>query len=281
MRLGMKPISTLMRPLQTVDVANGERAQAVAERSDVTAVPAMGVIAEGMAAFVLAQAWLEKFGGDSMDEIHRNFDGYIAATGSTIPSVVHRVTVAQTMAPSSDPVAAQAAHIVLVGLPGAGKTTVGRSLSRLLGRPFLDFNDELERRAGMAVSEIFTRHGEHHFRRLELNLTQELAKSEGAILAPGGGWITVPGAMALLRPPGRIIYLRVAPEVAILRMGEGRIRRPLLQAPEPVAVLRVLSAEREPAYLQADYVIDTDHIGIELVAVQIARLVAPIGESYV
>lgn len=84
-RVGMKPISTLMRPLQTVDVANGERAQAVAERSDVTAVPAMGVIAEAMAAFVLAQAWLEKFGGDSMDEIRRNYDGYIAATGSTIP----------------------------------------------------------------------------------------------------------------------------------------------------------------------------------------------------
>jgi len=83
-RVGMKPISTLMRPLQTVDIATGERAQAVAERSDVTAVPAMGVIAEGMAAFVLAQAFLEKFGGDSMSEVRRNYDGFVAAVADRI-----------------------------------------------------------------------------------------------------------------------------------------------------------------------------------------------------
>src|SRR5690348_6995179 len=68
LHVGMKPISTLMRPLATVDVSTGQPAAAVAERSDVTAVPAMGVIAEGMAAFVLAQAFLEKFGGDSLSE---------------------------------------------------------------------------------------------------------------------------------------------------------------------------------------------------------------------
>ncbi len=77
-RVAMKPISTLMRPLGTVDVATGESAQAVAERSDVTAVPAMGVIAEAMAAFVLAHAWLEKFGGDSLVEVRRNVDGYLS-----------------------------------------------------------------------------------------------------------------------------------------------------------------------------------------------------------
>lgn len=76
-RVAMKPISTLMRPLGTVDVKSGEEAKATAERSDVTAVPAMGVIAEAMVAFVLAQAWLEKFGGDSLDETRRNFDGYL------------------------------------------------------------------------------------------------------------------------------------------------------------------------------------------------------------
>ncbi len=77
-RVAMKPISTLMRPLQTVDVATGAPASAAAERSDVTAVPAMGVIAEAMAAFVLAQALLEKFGGDALAETRRNYDGYIA-----------------------------------------------------------------------------------------------------------------------------------------------------------------------------------------------------------
>ena len=77
-RVAMKPISTLMRPLGTVDVATGQAASAVAERSDVTAVPAMGVIAEAMAAFVLAQALLEKFGGDSLPELERNLHAYLA-----------------------------------------------------------------------------------------------------------------------------------------------------------------------------------------------------------
>ncbi|HKO14654.1 MAG TPA: chorismate synthase [Gemmatimonadaceae bacterium] len=77
LRVGMKPISTLMRPLETIDIATGQPATATAERSDVTAVPAMGVIAEGMAALVLADAFLEKFGGDSLAETRRNYDAYV------------------------------------------------------------------------------------------------------------------------------------------------------------------------------------------------------------
>jgi chorismate synthase len=84
LHVGMKPISTLMRPLATVDVSTGERAAAVAERSDVTAVPAMGVIAEGMAALVLADAFLEKFGGDSLAETRRNYDSYLSYLESRI-----------------------------------------------------------------------------------------------------------------------------------------------------------------------------------------------------
>ena len=82
--VGMKPISTLMRPLATIDVITGQPAAAVAERSDVTAVPAMGVIAEGMAALVLAEAFLEKFGGDSLAETRRNYDGYLSYLESRI-----------------------------------------------------------------------------------------------------------------------------------------------------------------------------------------------------
>ena len=77
LRVAMKPISTLMRPLETIDVATRGPAKAVAERSDVTAVPAMGVIAEAMVAFIVAQAVIEKFGGDSLEELKRNRDGYL------------------------------------------------------------------------------------------------------------------------------------------------------------------------------------------------------------
>jgi chorismate synthase len=83
-RAAMKPISTLMRPLATIDLATGESAQAVAERSDVTAVPAMGVIAEAMTALTVAQAMLEKFGGDSLGETRRNYDGYVAHIAARI-----------------------------------------------------------------------------------------------------------------------------------------------------------------------------------------------------
>jgi chorismate synthase len=81
-KVAMKPIATLMSPLPTVDLASGEPAKAVSERSDVTAVPAMGVIAEALVALVLADAMLEKFGGDSLTEMRRNYDGYVAALGS-------------------------------------------------------------------------------------------------------------------------------------------------------------------------------------------------------
>lgn len=84
-RVAMKPIATLMRPLQTIDVRSAAPAAAAAERSDVTAVPAMGVIAEAMAAFVLAQAVLEKFGGDSLVELTRNVEGYLAQVRARLP----------------------------------------------------------------------------------------------------------------------------------------------------------------------------------------------------
>jgi chorismate synthase len=87
-RVAMKPIATLMRPLGTIEISTGQAAEAVAERSDVTAVPAMGVIAEAMVAFVLAQAWLEKFGGDSLAEVRRNVEGYLTRVSQRIGSGV-------------------------------------------------------------------------------------------------------------------------------------------------------------------------------------------------
>jgi chorismate synthase len=88
-KVAMKPIATLMSPLPTVDLASGQPAKAVSERSDVTAVPAMGVIAEAVVALVLADAMLEKFGGDSLAEMRRNYEGYVAALGSRWPALRH------------------------------------------------------------------------------------------------------------------------------------------------------------------------------------------------
>lgn len=89
----------------------------------------------------------------------------------------------------------------------------------------------------------------------------------------------VPGALALLRPPARMIYLRVAPEVAILRMGRRRAVRPLLHVPDPLAALRQLLAAREAAYRTADHVVDTDLVSLEELTEVVTRLVLEFGDA--
>lgn len=166
-------------------------------------------------------------------------------------------------------------HVILVGLPGSGKSTVGRRVARRLGRPFVDFDSEIERREGKSVAQIFAQVGEPGFRALELALTKELAQTSGMILAPGGGWTTIPGATALLRPPARMIYLRVKAEVAIGRILRGRRIRPLLQTADPLETLKKLLAEREAGYLQADHVIDVEVVKSQQLIATIARLALP------
>ncbi|HJU91025.1 MAG TPA: shikimate kinase [Gemmatimonadaceae bacterium] len=179
----------------------------------------------------------------------------------------------------------KSSHIILVGLPGAGKTSVGRALARALGRAFLDFDEEIERREQRSIARIFRESGEAHFRALETSLTRELVGQHGMILSPGGGWATDPSRVALLRPPARMIYLRVSPVTAVARlMGAGGLAsRPLLVGHEGVsanqtrvlAALEQLGAEREPQYATADAVIDTEGIDIQRVTDRVARLVAP------
>jgi len=151
-------------------------------------------------------------------------------------------------------------HAILVGLPGAGKSTVGRRVARRLGVSFLDFDREIERRQASTVAAIFAERGEAHYRSLELDLTRELAGTAGMILSPGGGWIAVPAAVELLRPPGKLIYLKISPELALRRMGQGRSRRPLLQTPVPLTTLRNILAAREPLFLTADHIVDVDSL---------------------
>ena len=111
---------------------------------------------------------------------------------------------------TSNPVSAadsRRPHLILVGLPGAGKSTVGRGVAERLARTFLDFDLEIERRQGKTIAEIFGEKGEGHFRQLERALTEELRLMGNMILAPGGGWVSSPEVVGMLRPPGRLIYL--------------------------------------------------------------------------
>ena len=150
-------------------------------------------------------------------------------------------------------------HLILVGLPGVGKTTIGRAAARRLGRDFLDFDQEIERRAGMDVREIFRLKGEDHFRELEFALTKELSTSGGMVLAPGGGWITQQRSVELLRSAGRIIYLRASPEAVAKRLRRVETR-PLLAGRDPVVALRDLYEKRRALYETADTVLDTESL---------------------
>jgi shikimate kinase len=166
-------------------------------------------------------------------------------------------------------------HLILVGLPGVGKTTIGRAAARQLGRQFLDFDQEIERRAGMSVREIFHLKGEDHFRALEFELTKELSGSGGMVLAPGGGWITQPGSVELLRSSGRIIYLRASPEAVAKRLRRVETR-PLLAGRDPVVALRELYAKRQALYETADVVLDTQGLARQQLIARMVELASTI-----
>jgi shikimate kinase len=162
-------------------------------------------------------------------------------------------------------------HVVLVGLPGAGKSTVGAGAARRLGVEFLDLDLEIERREGKSVSAIFAERGEGFFRACERAATEAVRSRPSLILAPGGGWVLDPANVALLRPPGSIIYLRVSPETALRRLGAGLATRPLLQH-EPLAAIRRLLSEREAQYAVADAEIDTEVSTLQEVIARVAEL---------
>jgi shikimate kinase len=166
-------------------------------------------------------------------------------------------------------------HLILVGLPGVGKTTIGRAAARQLARRFLDFDEEIERRAGMSVREIFRLKGEEHFRELEFSLTKELSASGGMVLSPGGGWITQHGSVELLRSAGRIIYLRASPEAVAKRLRRVETR-PLLAGRDPVVALRELYAKRRVLYETADVVLDTERVARQQLIAKLVELASTI-----
>jgi shikimate kinase len=164
-------------------------------------------------------------------------------------------------------------HAILIGLPGVGKSTVGRRVAKTLERDFLDFDDEIARREGKSVAEIFSERGEPYFRKLEMDLTRGLARRNGMIVAPGGGWICQPGVPELLGGTGRTIYLRVTPETVFQRLR--RIsQRPLLAAGDPLEKLRELYSARQEIYEKADYVVDAETLDKDQLISEVARIAA-------
>jgi shikimate kinase len=144
--------------------------------------------------------------------------------------------------------------VVLVGMMGAGKSTIGRRLAARLRLPFIDADSEIETAAGMSIPEIFEIHGEPHFRDGEARVIARLLESGPAVLATGGGSFMREETRSRVREKAVSVWLKADADI-IMRRVKRRADRPLLQTADPVATVGRLIAEREPIYQHADITI--------------------------
>ena len=169
------------------------------------------------------------------------------------------------------------ANLYLVGMMGAGKTTVGRLLARRLKRPFYDSDEEIERRCGVRIPVIFDIEGEAGFRAREAQLLAELTALDGVVLGTGGGAVLAEENRHRLAARGTVVYLRATPEDLYERVKHDR-NRPLLATADPLARLRELHAQRDPLYRSiADLVVDT---GRQTVLALARELIEKLGERW-
>ncbi|WP_409634892.1 shikimate kinase [Hydrogenophaga sp.] len=147
--------------------------------------------------------------------------------------------------------------VYLVGLPGSGKSTVGRHLAKRLGVPFLDSDHVIEERLGCSIRDFFEREGEDRFRDIESEVLDELTRRSGVVLSTGGGSVLRQANREWLHQRGQVVYLRSHPEEIFRRLRHDRVR-PLLQVADPLQRLRDLFAARDPLYREtAHFVIET------------------------
>jgi shikimate kinase len=166
-------------------------------------------------------------------------------------------------------------NLFLVGMMGAGKTTVGRLLARRLRRRFVDSDHEIERRCGVRIPVIFDIEGEAGFRQRESQAIAALTASDGIVLATGGGAVLAEENRRRLAARGTVVYLHALPETLYARVCHDR-NRPLLATPDPLARLRELYAQRDPLYRSvADIIVETGAQSVHALATELlARLKA-------
>jgi shikimate kinase len=162
-------------------------------------------------------------------------------------------------------------HVILVGLPGSGKTTVGRQVAAALGTTFVDLDEAIERRAGKSVSRIFAEDGESAFRALEAELGGQVLAGPPAVVAPGGGFFAADSTRALARAAGLVVYLQTDPAEAARRLG-GAAGRPLLDGDDPQARIALLLASRGALYGESECTVATTGLAPEDVARRVSSL---------
>jgi shikimate kinase len=164
--------------------------------------------------------------------------------------------------------------IVLIGMMGVGKSSIGRRLGARLGIPFVDADAEIERAAGMSIADIFARHGEAAFRSGEARVIARLLNSGPQVLATGGGAVMDPATRALIQEKGVSIWLSAEFELLLRRISKRKAERPMLQTADPAATLRELLAAREPIYALADLTVQSRDVPHDAVVAEIVERLA-------
>ena len=200
----------------------------------------------------------------------RRFAEVAAALGSSPAALL-----AEAEAPHGRPIA-------LLGVRGAGKSTVGAALAKRLGVAFVELDQRIEEAAGLPLGEVFALHGEAYYRRVEREvLTALLADAKPSVIATGGSIVNDPTNFALLRARCRTIWLKARPEDHWNRVVAQGDRRPMAENPHAFAELRALLAARTDLYARADVTIDTTRLAVRDVVTQLAAAGNPAGDGAV
>jgi shikimate kinase len=192
------------------------------------------------------------FGIDAMSEIA------VQKTGATLPESALTAALGRR-------------SIVLIGMMGAGKSSIGRRLAARLSLPFVDADSEIEKAASMTISEIFATHGEAYFRAGEARVIARLLEGGPQVLATGGGAFMNPETRAAIRAKGISIWLNAAFEI-LMRRVKRRADRPMLAGPDPVDALTRLMQERYPVYAEAELTVESRDVPHETIVSEIIAM---------
>jgi shikimate kinase len=164
-----------------------------------------------------------------------------------------------------------ARSIVLTGMMGVGKSSIGRRLAARLGVPFIDADTEIEKAAGMSIADIFARHGEADFRNGEARVIARLLDSGPQVLASGGGAVMNADTRAAIKAKGVSIWLKAELDVLMRRIAKRKHERPMLHTDDPTETLRQLLITREPVYALADLIVQSREVPHDAIVTEIMR----------
>jgi shikimate kinase len=164
--------------------------------------------------------------------------------------------------------------IVLIGMMGVGKSSIGRRLGARIGIPFVDADTEIEQAAGTSIADIFARHGEAAFRSGEARVIARLLSGGPQVLATGGGAVMNEATRALIKERGVSIWLSAELNLLLRRISKRKAERPMLQTDDPAATLRELLASRQPIYAQADITVQSRDVPHDAIVTEIIEALA-------